>query len=113
MPLAEFFPSIGSSAQPVLRRLGGEERVRRYLLRFAEDPTYAALIAAAERGDGEGAFRAAHTLKGLSATLGLDTLYTAASALTEQLRGGGTPDPDLLAEVSKAYNEIVGMLKNL
>ena len=113
MTLDEFFSSIGSPARSAIDRLGGEERVRRYLLRFAEDPTFAALSAAARRGDGAQAFRAAHTLKGLSATLGLERLSLAAAALTEQLRGGGIPDPALLFEVSKAYTEAVEMIKKL
>lgn len=113
MTLDEFYSLIGPPSRPVIDRLGGEERVRRYVLRFAEDPTYAALREAADRGDGEGSFRAAHTLKGLSATLGLERLNTAAAALTEQLRGGGTPDPLLLAEVSRAYAEVIETIKKL
>ena len=37
--------------------------------------------------DGECAFRAAHTLKGVCANLGLDRLYEADCELTEKLRG--------------------------
>lgn len=72
----------------VLRRLGTEARVLRFLAMLPEDTSYAGLERALGAGDAAEAFRAAHSLKGISANLGLTALYESANALSEALRGG-------------------------
>ena len=57
----------------------------RFIRRFASDGSYDALTAALRAGQGQEAFRAAHTLKGVAANLGLERLCAAASALTAGL----------------------------
>lgn len=102
MELNEFYAAVGGSAETVLGCLPGEEMVRRFLRKFLADPSHAALHAALAEGDLPTAFRAAHTLKGTAATLGLDTLAAAASALTEALRGADTLPPSALVSAEEA-----------
>lgn len=95
----EFYAGIGGDGAQAAARLGGEAMTSRFIRRFASDGSYAALTAALRTGQGQEAFRAAHTLKGIAANLGFEELREAASALTEQLRCGAvTAETAPLAE---------------
>lgn len=114
MELNEFYAAVGGDAESVLARLSGEGMVRRFLCKFPADPSHAALHAALAAGDIPTAFRAAHTLKGTAATLGLDTLAAAASALTEALRGADVLPPDALVSAEEAaYRAAVAQVARL
>jgi hypothetical protein len=61
------------------------------------------------------AFRASHSLKGLSLNLGFTGLQEASSLLCETLRGGD-PHSDikpLLEDVDVEYNKVVSAIKML
>ena len=74
--LDEFYAAVGADADDVVRRLGvGEDLVVRFVLRYREDGTFNKLVAALDDDDTEEAFRAAHTLKGSTGTLGFERLY--------------------------------------
>lgn len=88
MDLQELYDQIGGNYQETISRLPSEPMVKKFVLKYPADPTYAQLQAAIAQKDWETAFRAAHTLKGVAQNLGFDRLYTAVFALTEQLRGG-------------------------
>ncbi len=57
-----------------------------FLRRFPEDESLSALLCALERGDARAAFAAAHSLKGLSAQLGILPVSESAARLCELLR---------------------------
>lgn len=88
MDLKELYDQIGGNYQETISRLPSEPMVKKFVLKYPADPTYAQLQAAIAQKDWKTAFRAAHTLKGVAQNLGFDRLYTAVFALTEQLRGG-------------------------
>lgn len=71
MTTAECYALIGADYTEVLRRMGNEDRVRRFLLKFAEEPSYGLLCRSVEAGDAKEAFRAAHSIKGVCLNLGL------------------------------------------
>lgn len=106
MELQEFFTSVGGDCEAVLSRLPSEAIVRRFLHKFPTDPSYDALNAALAAGDIAAAFRAVHTIKGTAANLGLDTLASAASALTEALRGADAMPPQSLMDAVDAAYEL-------
>ena len=87
MILEEFYARIGGNYQETLRRLPSEKMVRRFVGKYAADPSYQELEAALAKKDWEAAFRAAHTLKGVAQKLGFDSLHRVAAELTEALRG--------------------------
>ena len=62
------------------------ELYARFLAQFPQDDSVARLAKALEQGDAKEAFFCAHTLKGLSAQLGLTRLCAQAEALCELLR---------------------------
>lgn len=57
-----------------------------FLRRFPEDDSLSALLTALDRGDARAAFAAAHSLKGLSAQLGIVPVSESAARICELLR---------------------------
>ena len=105
--LDEFYASVGSTASEVVGRLGGSPAlVVRFLGKFSADGSYKQLCEALDAGDTPTAFRAAHTMKGIAANLGLQYLFNKASEVTEYLRAGDSDSaktalPDLTAEYER------------
>ncbi len=86
MTIREVYAECGGSYDETLKRLGSEELVNRFAARFLSDGSFRSLEKAFDEGDGESAFRAAHTLKGVAKNLGFTDLGDSASVLTEILR---------------------------
>lgn len=86
MQLEECYESFGGDYQDVRSRLMKDELIRRLVIKFLEDTSYEKLSAAMEQADYGEAFRAVHTLKGVSQNLSFDRLSRSTAALTEVLR---------------------------
>lgn len=114
MEMHTFFASVGGDYEAVLRRLPSESMIRRFVGKFRKDPSYCDLKRGLAEGDLTLAFRAAHTLKGTAANLGLDTLAGAASDLTEQLRNAsGIPEKGYIEAVDWAYQMTVEKIEQI
>lgn len=74
----------------------------RFLDLFFQDESLDKLGAALESGDLDAAFEHAHTLKGVSANMGLAPLYRAVCALVEPLRCRGAE-----ADLARLYQAIL------
>ena len=74
---------------------GSEAMIKRFSLKFLQDPSFNNLKENMEKNDGEEAFRAAHTLKGVCLNLGFDELYEASAEITEKLRGKETAGSEM------------------
>ena len=110
MTVKECYEQIGSDYAGVLKRLGSEALVKRFALKFLKDPSYQELKDALIKKDGETAFRAAHTLKGV----GFDRLYESSAALTEHLRGRDCSGYEaLFEELTVRYEALMAALKEL
>ena len=117
MTLQECYQKLGGDYAQVEKRLPGIHLIRRFIAKFLDDGSYPELCRAMEQGQTEEAFRAAHTLKGVSANLGFDRLTASSGELTELLRGrtDGIPteavplldmvrqDYELTADAIRAY----------
>lgn len=79
MTLDQFYRAVGGTAAEAAPRLGGADATRRFLRLFPLDDSFPRLSEALGRGDVQTAFRAAHTLKGVAANLGLERLRSLAS----------------------------------
>ena len=88
MTYAEFYASVGGNYEETLSRLVSERILKKFVLRYASDPTAENLKGFFEERNSFEAFRAAHTLKGIALNLGFVHLSSAASELTELLRSG-------------------------
>lgn len=114
MNIREFFEKVGGDYDNALQRLSSERILVKFIRKFADEPSYSQLKKALSENNLEEAFRAAHTLKGASSTLGLENLRLAASALTESLRGAEKiPSDDLVAATDEAYSLVVGYIAAL
>ncbi len=114
MTVEEFYSEIGGDYEDVKLRLQTQERIEKFVKRFPQDPNFEELCRALEAKDYETAFRAAHTLKGVSATLSFTQLFKADNVLTEELRAGKTEGLEgLMAEVKMRYEETVLAISGL
>lgn len=86
MTLESFYRQVGGSYDEIRRRIPGDALIKRFVKTFLSDPSFGELSSAMAGGDRATAFRAAHTLKGVSANLGFESLRGASGALTELLR---------------------------
>ena len=117
MTIQGCYQVLGGDYAQVEKRLPGIHLIRRFIAKFLDDGSYPELCRAMEQGQTEEAFRAAHTLKGVSANLGFDRLTASSGELTELLRGrtDGIPteavplldmvrqDYELTADAIRAY----------
>lgn len=88
MTIQECYEKMGGNFEEVIRRLRKEDFVKKFLVKFPNDPSYGELVSSMEKGDVEVGFRAAHTLKGVCQNLGLERLFRSSNEVTEALRSG-------------------------
>ena len=86
MTIEECYEAIESDYKSVFKRFGNGAMVKRFAIKFLNDPSFNELKDGIENNDVEKAFRAAHTLKGICLNLGFDKLFEVSSALTDELR---------------------------
>ena len=111
MTTKECYEKMGASYENVLGRLGSEKMVNMFAKKFLKDSSYEMLKTAIDKQDATEAFRAAHTLKGVSLNLGFDNLFTVSSELTEKLRGGKFDGADeLFTKVKEQYDITVAAI---
>ena len=114
MDLKTCFVALNADYSGVLSRLKSEAFVSRLLKKFLADPNYKKLEESLAAKDYEGAFLAAHTLKGVTLTLGLSQLSARAIALTEALRNKNASEyPMLFASLAHEYEFTMSVLIQL
>ena len=114
MTLREFYEKNGGDLGEVLQRLPNEAMVRKFIHKFAEDPSYRKMQDALHMGDLKAAFLAVHTLKGIAQNLGFSNLAAAAHRLTEGLRdASGMPQKELVESVDACYAGLMDAIREL
>lgn len=95
------------------RFMGNEALYIKFLKRFAEeDQSYDNMQRCFKEEAYEDAFKAAHSLKGLLANLGLDDIMGSVAIITEKLRNGSTEGVgELMLQAEKEYQNIIKILK--
>jgi len=112
MTLRECYAAMGGDYEGVTGRLRGERLVQKFVLKFLNDNSYDTFLAAMERKDFEEAFRAAHTIKGVSQNLGFTRLLESSSKMSDALREGWTPEAEALGEqLEKDYRETAAAIR--
>lgn len=92
----------------------GRQTALRLLSMFPSDENYTLLEQSLAAGDNDAAFRAAHTLKGVCATLCLTELYDPVARLCDALKRGDADTARVLfGEVRPLYRETVSALETL
>lgn len=114
MTLQEFYESVGGNYTEVYDRIPDEEMLRKFVMRFAEDETYALWQHAVEHGDVTEAFRAVHTMKGIVMNLGFGRLNMILSDLTERLRSGeAMPEKSRMEAFEREYRNVIDGIERL
>ena len=112
MTLQELYVEIGGDYAEVRGRLPSDKFIQKFVLKFVDDKSYELLLSSLEQGNGEEAFRAAHTIKGVCQNLSFTRLFTSASQLCEALRPGGPPQsPDLFTQVKTDYEATLSAIR--
>ena len=115
MTIEQCYEQLHGDYAQVIQRLPSPALVERFIGKFLDDGSFSELTSAMAAGQTEAAFRAAHTLKGVSANLGFEQLRQSASALTECLRGKAEPVPaealPLLEQVRRDYQMTVDAIR--
>lgn len=113
MTLQQCYEMMEANYSEVKSRLMKDERIQKILLLFLKDPSFNALHDAMRDADWDTAFRAAHTLKGISLNLGLTHLQESSSALSDALRGKPPADnaQELYERLSEDYAQAVGAIQ--
>lgn len=112
MTLKECYENIGGDYDDVLGRFRREALVEKFVLKFPEDKSYTELCRAIDENNGENAFRAAHTIKGVCQNLGFTVLFSRACELTEDLRAFAITEKtlELFRQVSSLYEKTVSQI---
>lgn len=108
----------GADVDGTLHRfMGNAGLFLKFLGKFKDDKNIALLRESIENKNYEEAFRAAHTLKGVSANLGLNPICDSASKLTELVRGKTAENIDaekVAAEkdaLEESYRTFIGIIE--
>lgn len=114
MTVKECYEKVGSDYEAVLKRLGSDAMLKRFSIKFLDDPSFRSLKENLEAGNTQEAFCAAHTLKGICANLGFDQLFKSDQELTELLCGGDqTGWEPLFATVAADYEKLTEAIRQL
>ncbi len=96
------------------RFMGNEDLLVQFLKRFPDDPNYGLLVKTMGEKDYEGAFQAAHAMKGLIGNLSLDSLSEVVCREVEFLRHGEYSDAEEhFPEVVTEYERVAALLGTL
>ncbi len=98
MTLQECYAALGGDYDDVTARLHGERLVRKFVLKYLDDPSFDLLCTSMAAKNYEEAFRAAHTIKGMCQNLSFTKLLDSSSRLSDALRHGWTPEADQWVE---------------
>ena len=115
MTIQECYQQLGGDLAQVEKQLSSEKLVKRFITKFLDDGSFSQLRIAMEEGNRDKAFRAAHTLKGVSGNFSLSRLYSSVSRLAELLRPEAEVIPadanSLFEEVTQDYKLTVSAIR--
>jgi len=114
MTVRELYDQIGGNYEDVCSRLMKEDRILKFAKMFLDDDSCPKLLEYMDQGDMENAFKAAHTLKGITANLGFEKLNLAACEITEALRNGSNVEKakEMKPQIQELYNMMIEGLTN-
>lgn len=113
----ESLENIGVNVEKTLARfMNKEEMFLRFLGKFLEEESFKKLELSVSEKNYDEAFKHAHTLKGVSANLGLGDVIENASMITEKLREAPYDEEaieKIMTDLSDKYEKTVDVIKNL
>lgn len=101
----------GADVDMTLKRFMGNEAIYlKFIMKFLDDKSFENIKENLEKNDYEEVFKSAHTLKGVTANLGLDPITSVSSQICELLRGKSNQDGDVDTD---RLNELWGQLEDV
>lgn len=112
MTVKEFYAEIEGDYDEVMSRLLTEDRVCKYVCKFADNTDYAQLEEALANSDWDLLFRSSHSIKGMCANLAFTRLFSSGSALCETVRHGA-PEVDIQPLVDAFESDYAKMIATI
>lgn len=98
----------------VNRFMNKEEIYIKFLKRIDGDENFGVLRQKIDEGDAEGAFAAAHTIKGVCANLSIDGINAIVNPMVEILRSGSLENVEpMMQEVERVYADVVKVIREV
>ena len=91
-----------NTSQAIARFSGNSDLFEKFLNKFTQDDNYLKIQNAMQQKDYDALLSAAHTLKGVSGNLAMETLYQVCSEMVTHLRSGRT---DLCEEIYQRLSQ--------
>ncbi len=89
------------------RFCSNDEMYEKFLLKFLSDPNYSKIRPAFEDGKLDDALIAAHTLKGVSANLGFNSIFRICAEIVDSIRADEPKKAmELLPELDREYEKV-------
>lgn len=112
MDFNDFYAEVGGDYNEVISRLGKDDRIIKYLMRFSESDSLSEFDSAFTDRNCEECFRALHSIKGMCLNLGLGNLGNSSSELCEKFRNG-LPDEDVSEMILKVKSDFAKTLDSI
>ncbi len=114
MTVQECYSLMGENYDEVFSRFGSEAMVKKFTIKFLDDPCFNQLKEGLAEKDGKKAFSAVHTLKGICLNLGFGQMSAMCSELTEMVRGYSVEGTDeIFAAIEERYKKMIELLTQL
>ncbi len=108
----------GADVETTLKRfMGNEKMYMKYIMKFLDDKNFDSIRENLESQNYEAVFNAAHTLKGVTANLGLNPVNAASAEISELLRGKAASEVDaekvnaVFLELTESYERFRKVLE--
>lgn len=117
MTVEALYESMGGNYADVKGRLMSDRIISKFIVKFPNDPSFETLKTACAQNDADAIFKAAHTMKGVCATLALSELLEPVEIMTEAYRPGHPENaadfsmPDVLTRIEEKYTKVIGLIK--
>lgn len=114
MTAREIYDEIGANYDEMIGRVMMDALISKFCAIFVGDDSYSKLANAIADDCTEEAFKAAHTLKGVSANMAFTQLTNVASEITEALRAGNLDKAKvLMPQVTAEYEKTIVAINKL
>ncbi len=114
MNIRECYRMLDADYDEVRARLIKEDRIEKYLNIFLTGEYLEIIVRCIDEKNWREAFRAAHSLKGVSLTLGFQNLHAVCDSLCDRLRDCVIPDGDisgLVQALGTEYDRIKNIIR--
>ncbi len=115
MLLKEFYEKIGGDYDNIKGRLGNDDIIKKFVLKFLNEKSYEELMVAAQANDVENSLLAAHKMKGVVANLSFDKILKVLTELLAWLRqeNQDAVNMEMIEQIKEYYQEIISAINEL